>query len=71
MCFSPDPLLRLGHGPADPGSLLVTLISDTDPVRAFSAEMFRKATRANAKTAAISCVQPNPAMRRIARFRTG
>jgi hypothetical protein len=68
VCFSPDPLLRPGHGPFDPGSLLLTSISDTDPPRAFSSDVFPKATRVNAKTAAISCVPPNPAMRRLCTF---
>jgi hypothetical protein len=68
VCFSPDPLLRLGHGPFDPGSLFLASISDTDPLRAFSSDMFPKATRANAKTAAISCVPPNPAMRRASHW---
>jgi hypothetical protein len=38
MSFSPDPLLRMGHGPFDPGSLF----SDIDLVLAFSACCFQK-----------------------------
>src|SRR5471032_582095 len=26
MCFSPDPLVRLGHGPCDPGSVFLTVV---------------------------------------------
>src|SRR5471032_521822 len=59
MCFSPDPLLRLGHGPFDLGSVLLRLTSDIDPLRPFRSEMFPKATRANAKTAVIASVARN------------
>jgi hypothetical protein len=60
MCFSPDPLLRLGHGPFDPGSVLVTLTLTL--IRCGrSARNVSKSYGANAKTAAMLCVQSNTA----------